>query len=289
MSKFDLHMHSTYSDGELSIPELAAIIIEKKLEYCALSDHNTVSGVHELIEMLKNAETTVIPATELTVKYKDNEVHVLAYDFNIDLVADILKERNEIVASQKIEEMKLSIELSQKEGLKVTDGLSLNGKQPVTLTVALDICANRDNQSFFLEKFGKEFTPEDVFYEYQAPGKVCNVERSGVSVEWIIQKFKGVAKDLIIAHPFVSVSVVALPLSESDINDLLDLGLTGVEVYHNRTSVEQIKLLENIVKERSAHFTGGSDFHGRTTDTPISQYNENHFIPGFSLTNNKSQ
>jgi predicted metal-dependent phosphoesterase TrpH len=31
MSRFDLHIHSTYSDGKLSIPQIAAIIKEKKL------------------------------------------------------------------------------------------------------------------------------------------------------------------------------------------------------------------------------------------------------------------
>src|SRR3989339_1079618 len=288
MSMFDLHMHSTHSDGKLSVTQLTEIIKEKKLEYCALSDHNTVSGVSELIEALKNTEIKVIPAVELTAKYHNNEIHVLAYDFDIEMAAKIIKERNEIVNGQRIKEMKLAIELSRKAGLKVTEGLSLNEKQPVTLTIALDICDNSDNQSFFVKNFSKEFTTEDVFYEYQAPGKVCHVERSGVTVEWIIQQFKGIAQDLIIAHPFVSVSVVALPLSESEIKDLLDLGLTGIEVYHNRTSVEQIKLLEKIVNERFIHYTGGSDFHGKTKDTPISQYASNCFVSSFLLTNHKS-
>lgn len=288
MSEIDLHIHSTYSDGKLSVLQIAEIIKEKKLKYCALADHNSVNGIQELTAVLKNTDITVIPATELTVKYNNNEIHVLAYDFDVDLAAEIIKERNKIVHSQKNEEMKSAIKLSREAGLKVTDDLSLNEKQPATLTIALDICANSTNQDFFLKKFNKQLTPEDVFYEYQAPGKFCAVERSGVTVEWIIQKFKGIAQDLIIAHPFVSVSVVSLPLNESEINNLLNIGLTGIEVYHDRTTDEQIDLSKKIVKEQSLHYTGGSDSHGREGDAPIGQYGDGRFIPSFFLTNHKS-
>ena len=70
--KFDLHFHSLHSDGKLAVPELAAIIKEKKLAYCALADHNTVDGIRELMKYFAGTETRVIPATELTAKYKDN-------------------------------------------------------------------------------------------------------------------------------------------------------------------------------------------------------------------------
>ena len=286
--KFDLHFHSLHSDGKLAVPELAAIIKEKKLAYCALADHNTVDGIRELMKYFAGTETRVIPATELTAKYKDNEVHILAYDFDISVATEILTERNEIVSRKKVEEMEASLNLCQKEGLLVADNLASSEKQPVSFTVALDICANSSNQDFFIKKHGRSFMPEDVYYEYQAPGKACAVERSGVTVEWLVDKFKGVAQDLIIAHPFVSVSVVTKPLNETDIDNLLEIGLTGIEVYHDATTKEQIDLLKKMVNERRLHYTGGSDFHGKEKNTPIGQYNPQDAIPGFHLSNYKS-
>ncbi|MBU0636962.1 PHP domain-containing protein [Patescibacteria group bacterium] len=288
MSKLDLHLHSTCSDGKLSVSEIALIIKEKKLEYCALADHNSIDGIQELMETLSGSGIKVIPAIELTAKQNDNEVHILAYDFNLELTMEIIKERNEIVRLQKIEEMKVAIKLSHEAGLEVSDDLNPSDKQPVSLTVALDICSSGANQNIFLKKYGKQFIAEDVYYEYQAPGKLCAVERSGVTVEWLIQKFKGIAQDLIIAHPFVSVSVVTIPLNESEINNLLKIGLTGIEVYHNNTTTEQIDLLKRIVGEQSVHYTGGSDFHGEKTDTPIGQYGSTCFIPSFLLANYKA-
>lgn len=288
MSKLDLHIHSTHFDGKLSVPQIAKIIKEKKLKYCALADHNSVDGIQELLRALEGSGIKVIPAIELTAKQNDNEVHVLAYDFNIGLAGEIIKERNEIVRLQKIKEMEIAIKLSREAGLEVSDGLSPSEKQPVSLTIALDICSSNANQNFFLKKYGKQFIPEDVYYEYQAPGKFCAVKRSGVTIEWLIQKFKGIAQDLIIAHPFVSVSVVTRSLNESEINNLLKIGLTGIEVYHNHTTIEQIDLLTKIVKEQSVHYTGGSDFHGEKTDAPIGQYGPTSFVPSFFLANYKS-
>jgi len=289
MNKFDLHFHSTYSDGKLSVPELAEIIKREKLKFCSLTDHNTVDGIRELETSLSGSGIKVITGVELTAKYGVNETHIVAYDFDIDKAAEILKERNELVRCQKIEEMKKAIYLSRKAGLQITGGLTPLDKQPATLTIALDICANRFNQEIFLKKHGKELTPEDVYYEYQAPGKSCAVERSGVSVEWLVEKFKFIANDLIIAHPFVSVSVVTKPFDEVGINDLLRLGITGVEVYHNKTSDEQISLLKKIVNEHGLYYTGGSDFHGKEMDMTIGQYGDNRAVPDFYLSNYSSK
>ena len=285
MTKFDLHFHSTYSDGKLSVPELAAIIKHEKLKFCALVDHNSIDGIRELETCLDGSGVKVIAGIELTAKYNEDEVHILAYDFDIDEVAEIVRERNDFVRHQKIEEMKRAIHLSHKEGFEITDGLIPSEKQPVSLTIALDICANRFNQDLFLKRHAKLLVPEEVYYEYQSPGKSCAVERSGVTIQWLVGKFKRVVRDLIIAHPFVSVSVVTKPLDETRIKDLLRIGITGIEVYHNKTSDEQISLLKKIVNEHELHYTGGSDFHGKNTDTPIGQYGSDRALSDFYLLN----
>ena len=46
----DLHVHSTYSDGTFSTKELVDYAIEKGLNAFALTDHDTVAGLKEIIE-----------------------------------------------------------------------------------------------------------------------------------------------------------------------------------------------------------------------------------------------
>ena len=283
MNKADFHFHSTYSDGKKTVPELAKMIQSQALSVCALTDHNSVDGVLELQHYLSGSGVQVVPGVELTVKFHDDEIHVLALDFDVEVVREILQERNDLVRRNKVIEMKQAIVLSQVAGMRVSKNIFPVEKQPATLTLALDICSHESNQQLFLERHGKQFMPEDVFYAYQAPGKPCAVERSGVIPEWIVERFSGVAKDLVIAHPFVSVSVVTKPLDRQRIESLIDIGMTGIEIYHTKTSDEQIALLQDIVKQRSLRYSGGSDFHGRDTDPLLGQYGGDRDIVDYAL------
>ena len=98
----DLHIHSLYSDGNLAMPELAALINKAGLKYCSVTDHDTVGGVSGLLKHLKGSNIVVIPGVELTALYEKQEVHILAYGFEIDKVSKILRKKQEIIMQKKI-------------------------------------------------------------------------------------------------------------------------------------------------------------------------------------------
>lgn len=65
MNEFDLHMHSCYSgDGQFTPEELIGIAKERGLKTIALSDHDCISGVKEMIKLGEEAGIEVIPAIE---------------------------------------------------------------------------------------------------------------------------------------------------------------------------------------------------------------------------------
>ncbi len=84
-------------------------------------------------------------------------------------------------------------------------------------------------------------------------------------------------------QPFVSVSVVTKPLDKPSINDLLRIGIIGIEVYHNETSPDQIEFLRKIVDLQALNYTGGSDFHGSKGDLTLGYYNVDKTVPSFRL------
>ena len=281
----DLHFHSTYSDGKSSVPELAELIKKSGLKYCALTDHDTIAGTSELKKYLQESNIIVIPGVELTALYGENEIHILAYNFNVETVNKILKERNELVKKQKVKEIQKAISLFKKEGLKINDNLNPDEKKPVGYTVAVGICQHQSNLDLLFKRHGKILSPDDIYFNYQAPGKSCAVSRSGVSVKWLLDKLQGKATDFIIAHPFLQVSVVTNPLSENDIYSLLDIGLNGVEIYHDKTSNQQIQSLIKMANEKKLHYTGGSDFHGKKNDVGIGLYGIGLKVPYFKISN----
>jgi len=289
MPNIDLHFHSTYSDGKLPVSVIADLIKSQGLKYCALTDHDSVAGVVELKKYLTDTGIVLIPATELTALFGDCEIHLLAYGFDIGVMEKVLHERNVIVKEQKVSEMKQSIALFKAIGIEVGDDLVPVEKKPVGFTVASAIVANENNQLLFMERHGRKLNRDDIFFEYQVSGKPCAVKRSGVTVQWLLKKLDGIVKDFIIGHPFVSPSIVMKPLERKNILELLEMGVTGLEIFHDETSVAQIEWLHWIVEEKKLNYTGGSDFHGSTGDLPLGYYNVDKEVPSFKLKEYYSQ
>ena len=77
MIKADLHIHSTMSDGSCSIEEVIQLAKEKGLTHIAITNHDTVKGLKEAIELGKKYGVEVIPGVEISAyDYKRNrKVH----------------------------------------------------------------------------------------------------------------------------------------------------------------------------------------------------------------------
>jgi len=165
----------------------------------------------------------------------------------------------------------------------VSDSIEVSKNSPVGLSIALDVYNNPKNQRKLLKRHGKKISPKEFYYLYQAPNTSCFVPRSGVSVKWILKYFNGVAKDLILAHPFNTVSFLIPPLSLDDINYLIELGIDGIEVYHPNLDDKQISILKKIVFEKKLKFTGGSDFYGKNNNQKIGFYSKNSPVNFFKL------
>ena len=80
MSKVDLHIHSTASDGRLNPADIVRQAAERELSVIAIADHDTVDGIAPAIEAAKAfPKLKVIPAIELSTDVPQGEVHVLGY------------------------------------------------------------------------------------------------------------------------------------------------------------------------------------------------------------------
>ena len=96
MKAIDLHVHSNKSDGTFSPSELVDYAIEKGLAAIALTDHDTVDGLDEIIsyaetlrkKQLSNSVQTakivpeIIPGIEFSTEYEGKDVHILGLYFD---------------------------------------------------------------------------------------------------------------------------------------------------------------------------------------------------------------
>jgi predicted metal-dependent phosphoesterase TrpH len=69
--KGDLHVHSNHSDGRWTVDEIARYVEQYQLDFVALTDHNTTSGIEGLQVALRRASlpAVLVPGVELTTFY----------------------------------------------------------------------------------------------------------------------------------------------------------------------------------------------------------------------------
>ena len=94
----DLHTHSIYSDGTNTPSELIDMAIEIGCSSLALTDHNTVDGLKEFIEVSKNKDIEVVPGCEFSVDYNGKEFHLLGLfiiEIYFDDISKLMKEVND--------------------------------------------------------------------------------------------------------------------------------------------------------------------------------------------------
>ena len=82
MPGFDLHTHSTFSDGTLAPEQVVELATTRSLTGIALTDHDNTGGVEQAQAAARGTGLTVLLGCELSAEHDANSVHVLAYGFD---------------------------------------------------------------------------------------------------------------------------------------------------------------------------------------------------------------
>ena len=77
MDKIDLHIHSTYSsDGELEVLQVVGACVENRVNTFSITDHNSVRGTREAIEIARERALDFIPGIEIDCVFNGVDLHV---------------------------------------------------------------------------------------------------------------------------------------------------------------------------------------------------------------------
>lgn len=243
---FDLHVHTTYSDGLLNPNQVVDLAIRKGIDGIAITDHDTILGIEPAIQYSKRINgISVIPGIEFGCVYKDEEVHVLGYF--IDYSSSEILNITNVLRKGRIS-----------RGLKMTEkinnlGIKLNIEEVRDL--AKDDYIGRPHIARALVKRGYVSNVQEAFEKYLNRGKLGYIERYTLTVEQaitLIHKSNGLA---ILAHP-------GLLKDKKIIGYCIRIGIDGLEAIHSKHSKKDIKEILEIGKKYGLIITGGSDCHG---------------------------
>lgn len=253
MRYVDLHVHSNYSDGTNTPVELIELAMKSNLSVIALTDHDTVAGVSEIMELAKGKPITVIPGVEMSSIYGGDDVHILGY--YVDYKEKAFLERLEYYQKKREERNMRMIEKMQKCGIDITTEKFFE--------MFPDSVITRAHFGTYLMRMGYVRSVKEAFEKYVGSGKPCYMPKESITPREAIeciQLGKGVP---VLAHP-----MLYKRLSEEQLDNLIielkQLGLVGIEALYSENSPDEEEKTRNLAQKHELFITGGSDFHGAT-------------------------
>ncbi|ANE55983.1 PHP domain-containing protein [Methylomonas sp. DH-1] len=246
---YDLHCHSTASDGALPPVELVNRAKLQGVGVLALTDHDTVAGLAEARQAAQECGIRLVPGIELSAGFDSHCLHIVG--LNIDPANSRLLEG---IARQQVTREERAQKIAQKLVKK-----GIPDAYPDLRAAAGNGEITRLHFADFLVKHGYVETQQDAFDRYLSKGKPGYVPTAWTAlaecVDWIRQA-GGVA---VLAHP------LRYKLSTKWLNRALAqfaaAGGQGIEVVTGRASIDDIRLSYGLALKHGLYASQGSDFH----------------------------
>lgn len=265
-SYIDLHMHSMYSDdGEYTPTQLVDMCHEAGVKIMAIADHNWVKANEEAKKHADESGMTYIPAIEIDCTYKGVNLHVLGYGIDNQEVFNQLGEdieKQEIACSMKKLELTNALGFDLKK--EQLDALSTNGVYTGEMFGEALLNDSRYDDHELLKPYRQGGERSDnpyvnFYWDYYAQGKPCYTEIHFPTLEETIQLIHQHGGVALLAHPGNN-----LKGQFELFDEMVALGLDGVECFSSYHTSETNEYFYNKAKELNVLYTCGSDFHGKT-------------------------
>lgn len=267
----DLHTHSIYSDGSSTPLELVELALKHGVTALALTDHDTMDGVEEMMQLGEEYSLTMLSGVEISATYNKQSIHLLGYGIDptdsefmqwLALLQGGRNERNhKILASLQ----ELGFEITDKD-LQQISGTGLAGRPHIA--------------NILMEK-GIVRSFDEAFRSYLGRGKKawhCRFCYSAIETISAIHRAGGIA---VLAHPGQIDS--SMKRQPALVRELALYGLDGLEIYYPSHSKKMKKKLFALAAENNLLVTGGSDYHGATRPANMLACRGGTFCPPVEL------
>lgn len=245
---FDLHCHSTASDGKLPAHELVARAIAAGVDVLAITDHDSVAAYSEL-DGINLGILRLLPGVEFSAQWRTTTVHIVGLNLQIDSAGI-----GEALGSQhqaRLERAEIIADKLAKKGF------------PDLLTRIQTLAGNdsigRPHFADQLVAIGAARNTDDAFSKYLSASKLGDIRQFwaplGQTVEWI----RNAGGTAVLAHPD------KYSLTRSRLGELLDdfraAGGQAMEVVSGRQDAHKSRDLATLCNSKQLLASCGSDFH----------------------------
>lgn len=252
---FDLHLHTTASDGTMSPAEIVRYAKGKGLRVIAITDHDTIEGLQEGMHEGDKVGLEVIPGVELSADTPKGTMHLLGY--YIDPACSELADKLMVLQQARMERNLAIVE--KLRGLGIPIELSEVKEAPEHGQIG------RPHFAYTMVQKGFAQNIQDAFDRYLGKGRPAYVEKFRFSPEEAMHFIRKAGGITVLAHPFTLKQPQPADF-DAFIGELKREGLDGIEVYYPEHSDGQRKLYRDAAQKYGLVISGGSDFHGFNKD-----------------------
>jgi predicted metal-dependent phosphoesterase TrpH len=249
--RYDLHTHSTFSDGTMLPQDVVARAAERGVEVLALTDHDELKGLAPAREAAQAAGIRLIDGVEVSVTWKGHTVHVVGLSIdpqNATLVEGLRATR--AGRAQRAERMAAELERAGIPG-------ALEGARRYVTNPEL---VSRTHFARHLVESGRAKSTQAVFDRYLGEGKPGYVPHEWAALEDAAAWICAAGGIPVIAHPG------RYKLDEAQRSELLgafkELGGAAIEVITGSHTADQFGYWAKRAREFGFLASCGSDFHG---------------------------
>lgn len=257
-SYVDLHMHTIYSDGDLTPNELIKEAYKNNIGTISITDHDTILGLKKIVWGGTCDETDyvkIIPGIELSAKTNKGRMHILGYDFDVNDKA-LNDKMNELKNNSIYSVMAIINQLRIDYGI-VFDSVDINGLFSNVGNIG------RPHIAKLLIKYGYAKDVKEAFDKYLIDAyKKTKILNKGIPYKKCIDLIKNAGGISVLAHP--NQLLLNDEELEEKIKEMVSYGLDGIEVYHSGHSKEETNKYLMLANKYNLLISGGSDYHGKS-------------------------
>lgn len=246
---YDLHTHSTASDGTLTPAQLVERAWQAGVRVLALTDHDSTGGIAEAQRAASKCGLQLVPGAEISATWKGATIHIVALgiDPQCPLLQQGLKKLVEF-RQWRAEEIGRKLELA-----------GIGGAYEAARSYSNGTLISRTHFARFLVEQGKAKDMRAVFRHYLVKGKPGHVHGQWASLDEAVGWIREAGGQAVIAHP-ARYRLTRTKLRKL-IRDFRDAGGEALEVVSGSHSADEAFTMAAHAKEYELLSSAGSDFH----------------------------
>jgi predicted metal-dependent phosphoesterase TrpH len=243
--RFELHCHSTCSDGSEHADAVAARAAARSVDIFALTDHDTCAGSAVTV-----AGARVLKAVEMTCDHEGRTIHVLAYDRGGAGWTDLERRLADLREARRNRMRMMAAKLAQR-------GIRIDVEPLIADAERSGRTLGRPDLARLMVEHKAASSLKDAFARHLYDNGPVDVPTRALSLVDALALGRAANAAMALAHPHLY-DHLGVTLLRRHVGD----GLRGVEAFYAVYNTPERKRWIDLADDLDLVCTAGSDWHG---------------------------